>query len=153
MRSQAVLAAARMYGDAMADGSFLITGEAQLRDAVENFGSVPAESRVRVRNHIKRRAAALELSGLLPAWWQDTRSDERPEALFRDYSSEQREKFAKSGVAMPGGRYPIANEQDLKNAVKAYGRGNPKDRAAIRRHIIKRAKALGKSSLLPDDWK
>jgi HK97 family phage prohead protease len=47
--------------------------------------------------------------------------------------------------------YPIADEDDLHKAIRAVGRGGS-DHDAIRRHIISRAKALGKSSMIPDDW-
>ena len=72
------------------------------------------------------------------------------EALFRDYSGEQREAYAKQGIAMKDGSYPIKTVQDLKNAIQAFGRA--KDKAAVKRHIKKRARALGKTDLLPESW-
>jgi hypothetical protein len=74
------------------------------------------------------------------------------ESLFRDYSGDKREEMEKKGQAMKGGRYPIANVADLKAAIHAYGRGDPKDKPAIRRHIKKRARALGKTDLIPESW-
>lgn len=47
--------------------------------------------------------------------------------------------------------YPVADEEDLKNAIHAVGRGNA-DHDAIRKYIIGRAKALGLSNLIPDNW-
>lgn len=47
--------------------------------------------------------------------------------------------------------YPIEDEEDLKRAIKAVGRGGGSHNK-IRAYIIKRAKALGKSDLIPDDW-
>jgi hypothetical protein len=70
----------------------------------------------------------------------------------RDVGPEERKKLEKKGAAMPGGRYPIVSVQDLKNAIQAYGRGNPDDLAAVKKHIIKRARALGRTDLLPDGW-
>jgi DNA-binding ferritin-like protein len=64
-----------------------------------------------------------------------------------------REKLAESGEALPNGSYPIRNVSDLRKAVRAYGRSKPSDRAKVRRHITKRAKALGKPDLVPDEWK
>ena len=52
---------------------------------------------------------------------------------------------------MPDGSFPIANVQDLKNAIKSVGRS--KNPAAAKAHIKKRAKALGNTKLLPEDWK
>jgi hypothetical protein len=55
--------------------------------------------------------------------------------------------MAKSGVAMNDGSYPIKNTDDIQNAVRRLGQGNKSD-TAIKRHIRKRAKALGVS----DAW-
>lgn len=63
--------------------------------------------------------------------------------LDRAYSAEQRAEFAKKGWALPDGSYPIANMTDLRNAMQAYGRSNPEDRAKVKRHLTKRAKDLG----------
>ena len=62
-----------------------------------------------------------------------------------------RKKMAASGVAMPDGSYPIPDATHLKAAIHAVGRGNA-PHASIRAHIIKRAKALGLTNLLPDGW-
>jgi len=67
----------------------------------------------------------------------------------REVSSEEREKLADKGFALPDGSYPIANVEDLKNAVSAFGRSNPEKRKAVAQHIEKRAKALGKEDLIP----
>lgn len=50
-------------------------------------------------------------------------------------------------------RYPINSVADLKNAIQAFGRGKPADKAAIKAHIISEAKRLGRSDLIPDNWK
>src|SRR5262249_9862297 len=47
--------------------------------------------------------------------------------------------------------YPIADEEDLGNAIHAVGRGGS-SHDAIRKHIISRAKALGLSSRIPGNW-
>lgn len=72
------------------------------------------------------------------------------ETPFRDVSTEERKKLADKGQAMPDGSFPIANEGDLKNAIQAIGRA--KDPDAAKRHIKKRAKALGKEDLIPEEW-
>lgn len=66
-------------------------------------------------------------------------------------SAEKRDEMAKKGQALPDGSYPIANESDLKKAIKAFGRA--KDKAAAKRHIKKRARALGRTDLVPEEWK
>src|SRR5690349_21695885 len=61
------------------------------------------------------------------------------------------------GLSMPDGSYYIRNgsvgASDLQNAIDAVGRGEPQSsHDAIRVHIIKRAKALGLSDKIPDNW-
>lgn len=75
---------------------------------------------------------------------------ENPE--YREkYSDADREAMAKKGHAMPDGSYPIADEEDLHNAIHAVGRGGS-DHDAIRKHIIARAADLGHSDAIPDNW-
>lgn len=69
----------------------------------------------------------------------------------RDFSDDERKQMAAKGQAMPGGGFPIANVNDLKNAIQAIGRA--KDPSAAKAHIKARAEALGASNLVPDDWK
>lgn len=68
----------------------------------------------------------------------------------RDYSAATRERMAREGTAMRDGSFPIANETDLRNAIQSVGRAANYD--AARRHIIRRARALSLTQLLPDDW-
>ena len=75
----------------------------------------------------------------------------RFETQFGYVSKDKREELAKAGKAMPDGSFPIRNVADLKNAIQAHGRA--KDIAAAKKHIIKRARALGKYDLIPDEWK
>lgn len=62
----------------------------------------------------------------------------------------------KSGSAMPGvggspGRFPIRNRGDLQNAIRAVGRAKG-DHDVVRRFVMRRAQALGLSSLIPANW-
>jgi len=68
------------------------------------------------------------------------------------YNADDRKRMAANGQALPDGSYPIADEDDLHNAIHAVGRGSNNSHDTIRRHIIKRAKALGLSSAIPDNW-
>jgi hypothetical protein len=68
----------------------------------------------------------------------------------RNVSQGERRRLADKGHAMADGSFPIASEQDLRNAIRAVGRAS--DPAAAKRHICKRAKALGLEKLLPDSW-
>lgn len=67
-----------------------------------------------------------------------------------DISQSARNTAAQKGQAMSGGRFPIRNKTDLANAIRAVGRAKPSDRDAVRRFIIRRAKALGAS--YPTTW-
>lgn len=70
-----------------------------------------------------------------------------------------RRSLAKSGKAMPdpegsGGRFPIRNRADLLKAIRAVGRakGGEAGRRKVRRFIMRRARELGLSHLIPDSW-
>ena len=81
---------------------------------------------------------------------QDIEAEAAEIALKRAFTDEQRESMAKEGTALPDGSYPIANKEDLSNAIQAFGRA--KDKSAAKRHIIKRAKALGAEAMIPANW-
>lgn len=70
--------------------------------------------------------------------------------LARKYSAEERRKLAQKGYALPDGSFPIVDVVDLKNAIRAIGRAS--DPARARRHICKRARALGRMDLVPEGW-
>lgn len=71
-------------------------------------------------------------------------------ALKRAFTDDQRDSMSKEGTAMADGSFPIKSESDLRNAIQAYGRA--KDKEAAKRHIMKRAKDMGKESLIPSNW-
>jgi hypothetical protein len=69
-------------------------------------------------------------------------------------SQEERDKAASSGAAMDDGSYPIttcSGDNSVDTAIHAVGRGGA-DHDPIRKHIITRAKSLGCSSKIPDNW-
>jgi len=72
------------------------------------------------------------------------------EIVKREVSAEERQRLADRGAAMPDGSYPIANVSDLKNAIQAFGRA--KNPSAVKKHIIRRARALNALDVLPDEW-
>jgi hypothetical protein len=52
-----------------------------------------------------------------------------------------------------GYHYPIVDGRDVVNAVKAYGRAKPSERAGVRAWIVKRARELGvDNQRLPKGW-
>ena len=69
----------------------------------------------------------------------------------REFSTATRERMANVGTAMPDGSFPIASRNDLMNAIRSIGRAKNYD--AAKRHIIRRARALGLTGMLPEDWR
>jgi len=71
------------------------------------------------------------------------------------YNADDKKKMLASGQAMKNAKgkpsYPIADEEDLDNAIHAVGRGGS-DHDGIRAHIIAQAKKLGLASKIPDNW-
>jgi uncharacterized membrane protein YkoI len=82
---------------------------------------------------------------------EDIEAEAAEIALKRAFSEETRQSMAKEGTAMSDGSFPIASENDLRNAIMAHGRA--KDPEAAKEHIKKRAAAMGLDSMLPDEWK
>ena len=74
--------------------------------------------------------------------------------LEKKYTYKQRKELVKKGYAMPnkksGGSFPIVDEADLRNAIRAHSRS--KDVNKVKSHIRSRAGALNLSSLIPEAW-
>ncbi len=68
----------------------------------------------------------------------------------REFSDDQRKELAGTGAALPDGSFPISNKGDLANAIHAFGRA--KNKAEAKAHIVSRAKTLGASDMIPDNW-
>jgi hypothetical protein len=67
-----------------------------------------------------------------------------------------RKRLGAQGKAIPsksGGapRFPIPNVAYLDKAIKAVGRAKG-DHAVVRRYIMRRARELGATSHIPDNW-
>jgi len=132
-------AAALTAGAAMPDGRLPILTEDDLYQALlivpedsEHFG------------HLARRAMALGLD------IDEMRGFALVAAAGEKYDAKQRKELAKKGEALPDGSFPIADEEDLRNAISSYGRAG--DKAKAKAHIMRRARALRKVDLLPDKW-
>lgn len=67
-------------------------------------------------------------------------------------SQKARATAQKKGQAFKSGRYPVRNVSDLKKAIKAFGRARDADKPAIKRFIMRRARALGATQLIPSSW-
>lgn len=68
----------------------------------------------------------------------------------RTYDQATRDKYAKSGVAMPDGSFPIPDRGALRDAIDDWGRAGSKP--SVKAHIIKRARALGATDMIPPNW-
>lgn len=74
-----------------------------------------------------------------------------PAASLSRVTPNSRIRAAEKGEALPDGSYPIRDSADLRRAIQSFGRA--KDKGAVKRHIVRRARALDKIDLLPDSWK
>jgi hypothetical protein len=79
--------------------------------------------------------------------------DDDPENEMGVISRKTRMRLAEEGKALPDGSFPIRNPQDLKNAIRAYGRSRPGSRGKVKRHIMKRAIGLNREEIIPESWK
>jgi len=153
-------------GKAMKDGSFPIRNTEDLKNAIQAHGR--AKDIAAAKKHIIKRARALGKYDLIPDEWKKPKTVAASAALesireralvasavteLAKISEEERSSLSKKGQALPDGSYPIRNVDDLKNAIKAFGRAKKEDRPTVRRHIMKRARQLKATDLIPDQWK
>lgn len=75
------------------------------------------------------------------------------EEQAREFSTKRRSKLADENKALPDGSYPIVTVEDLRNAIRAFGRAPESRRAQVKAHIKRRARALGAVKLLPESWR
>jgi phage head maturation protease len=101
-----------------------------------------------IRSHVDaeraRRAKAIAGEG--------ERRDDGPR-----YTDKEIQKLGERGLALKkksgrGYHYPVVDGRDVTNAVKAWGRAAPSERAAVKAWIIKRAILLKVPYRLPDGW-
>lgn len=67
------------------------------------------------------------------------------------FSHKERKDLAKKGEAMPNGKYPIRNKQDLHDAIRLVGASSLPE-SEVKAWIKKRARALDLTNELPEDW-
>lgn len=67
-----------------------------------------------------------------------------------EFSMAQRKELTGKKMSLPDGSYPIRNVSDLKNAIASFGRA--KNPELTKKWIIKRAKELDATDLLPEAW-
>ena len=67
------------------------------------------------------------------------------------FSHKERKDLAERGEAMPNGKYPIRNSQDLKDAIRLVG-ASDMPKSEVKAWVKKRAKELGHENELPESW-
>ena len=71
-----------------------------------------------------------------------------------DISQAEREHLESEGDTAYGTSYPVRNCEDLRNAIRAYGRAPASERAQLRRFIVRRKAELGCPDVeLPESWR
>lgn len=127
-----------------------------LNTKAEMLGELAA-SAPNLRNRVREAKKALRASNLqaITASAETMREKALIAAAVTELakiSQDERMKLAEEGKAMPDGAYPIRNAEDLKNAIYAYGRAKASERREVRKHIIKRARQLRQSDMIPEHW-
>ncbi len=140
---------ARMKSDPVAELSARVHKLEQLEDAEL---STKAEAAREKFNAVREEKAA-QLSAIADAAYNRIHGEPKYDDEFGYISREKRQALAKKGYALPDGSYPITNIDSLKDSIQAYGRSKPGKRAAVRRHIMKRARSLKRADLIPDKWR
>lgn len=121
--------------------------QAKTRFAEMN-ASILAEKKQELASRVKKVKTEIDDSDYMNQMFDDD-----PESEMSVISRRIRERLAKEGKALKDGSYPIRNVSDLKNAIRAYGRSKPGKRAEVRKHIMRRARGLSRSDLIPEKWR
>lgn len=157
-------------GQALPGGVAMIRNLAELKSAIASFQAGTLQDTTNrfgvadIKRHIVKQAFNLGYQNLIPRDMQGLSAEElgivglhNMLATFDDlkqesrfFSAKVRRSYASKGVAMPDGSFPIPDKDALRRAIKLAGKA--KNPGAARRHVIKRARALGATSMLPDSW-
>ncbi|MEV5944411.1 hypothetical protein [Streptomyces sp. NPDC051994] len=141
------------------DGESVTTGDDLEIDALDFTATpgVPGAS-VAAASYLDDRAPAESMARRTPISESAEATVEAitEEASAEAYSAQQKRDALATGQAMKNASdepsYPIKSKADLRKAIRAVGRGGA-DHDKIRAHIVARAKALGLTSMIPDNWK
>jgi hypothetical protein len=141
--------AAAKSGHALSDGSFPIDDCRDVTKAIHAMNRPTNNSNETIRAHIRKRAKALGCE--LPETWTASAAPDDyalsaaavTGTATSAWNAEKRREAAGKGIAMSDGSFPIADSTDWYKARQAIGRAAPGKRAAVRRHLIKRGRALG----------
>ena len=130
--------------------------------AVNAYAAVSPEHQAGFRRQVRRSARNLGRPDLVPHEWNTadsvreeynhTRSLTAGAVATVDFSETEQQAMIASGACMPDGSFPIPDVDHLKRAIRSFGRANPARRAAVKRHIIRRARSLQRMDLVPEKW-
>lgn len=126
------------------------------RDYLEQILGIPIpevhDGELAGKAAVVQKATELGVIDYVPRSWREEVAgmSDIDQELHLDYDAEERREMAANGQAMRDGSFPIKNRSDLKKAVRLWGHAKNPD--AAKRHIIKRARALGLADTLPEDW-
>lgn len=101
-------------------------------------------------NHVAALYSSMRNEDMQMYWETDNARN------LAEFSRERREELGKEGKAFKNHAgdwsYPIVTVEDLKNAIQAFGRAAEADRAELKMYIMRRARALDQSELIPENW-
>jgi hypothetical protein len=103
-----------------------------------------------IRWYVIKKADSLRALDMLPDW-DLSGIAEGITAASRFFSAGTRRNYAKQGVALSDGSFPIPDRDALRRAIIRLNT-TTKDKGRVRRHIVKRARALNALGMLPDTW-
>lgn len=125
-----------LAGDQSPDGDDWEPGEKAIYDKLIAKGVSPAMAKIMCKKAVvkaKSTEAARSQSGVSLA------------AVPTNLRTDAREEAADKGEAMPDGSFPIRSLAELDKARQAFGRVSPDKADAVKRFMLKRARALGAS--------
>lgn len=117
-----------------------------MKDNIKKILGIPMEDK---KLEVEILAKALKEGKITPDFFRDAISKAKNKTYFSD---KERKDLAKEGEAMPNGKYPIRNAQDLHDAIKLVG-ASDMPKSEVKAWIKKRAKDLGLEDELPDTWR
>lgn len=101
-----------------------------------------------LREHIMNMAKVLDCMNLIPEDWLDE-NEEEDAVEGKSVTAEERRN---AKYHFPGtDKYPISNRKDLEDAIKRSG-SSTESKSAVHAYLIRVAKALNASDLIPEDW-
>lgn len=115
--------------------------------AIQDGKAKLARDRARVEQ--RRRRDAAKQARIAQQRQKRPRQTTKAQATF---GGQPRAALTDSVFAGPDRSFPIKTAQDVRDAVRSLGR-TKHDKAAVKRGIIRRARAIGAAAALPESWR